>query len=34
VFVAEHLVGYLLNTGEYLEYPYKDWYYKELKAGK
>lgn len=33
IFVADHLVGYVtFDTGEYLEYPYKDWYYKKLKA--
>lgn len=33
VFVAEHLLGYLeFSTNEFLYYPYKDWYYKELKA--
>lgn len=34
VFVADHLVGYVsFDTGEYQEFPYKDWYYKELKTG-
>ena len=33
VFVADHLVGYVsFDTGDYQEYPYKDWYYKELKG--
>lgn len=34
IFVADHLVGYVsFDTGEYQEYPYKDWYYKQLKSG-
>lgn len=33
VFVADHLVGNIdFETGTYKEYPYRDWYYKELKG--
>lgn len=34
VFVAEHLLGYLEFEGDgtFIYFPYKDWYYKELKA--
>lgn len=34
VFVADHLVGYLSFDAElsYEEYPFKDWYYEELKS--
>jgi hypothetical protein len=33
VYVADHHVGYIdFETGNYKEYPYKDWYYKELKG--
>ena len=34
VFVADHLLGYLEFSDEehFNYYPYKDWYYKELKA--
>lgn len=33
VYVAEHHVGYIdFETGNYKEFPYKDWYYKELKG--
>lgn len=32
VFVADHFVGYIeLSTQSYDEYPFKDWYYEELK---
>lgn len=32
VFVADHFVGYInFELDEYQEYPYKDWYYQELK---
>lgn len=34
VFVADHLVGDIMfDTGEWSEYPYRDWYYKE-QGGK
>lgn len=34
VFVADHLLGYLefSNEGYFNYYPYRDWYYKELKS--
>lgn len=33
IFVADHLVGSIdFETGTYKEYPYRDWYYKELKG--
>lgn len=33
IFVADHLIGYMsFDTSEYQEYPYKDWYYQELKG--
>jgi hypothetical protein len=33
VFVADHLIGYLeFSTDAFLYYPYKDWYYDELKS--
>ena len=32
VFLADHLVGYInFELDKYTEYPYKDWYYLELK---
>lgn len=32
VFVGDHLIGYMeFSADAYDEYPYKDWYYKELK---
>ena len=35
VFVAEHLVGQVgYSFGPYDDYPFKDWYYKELKGIK
>lgn len=35
VFVAEHLVGTVgYSFGSYDDYPFKDWYYEELKAGE
>ncbi len=33
VFVGDHLVGDIMfDTEDWAEYPYKDWYYKELKG--
>lgn len=33
VFVGDHLIGYMeFSADAYDEYPYKDWYYKELKG--
>lgn len=33
LFVADHLVGYVdFESGSYQEYPYRDWYYDELKG--
>lgn len=33
IYVADHLVGWMsFDSDSYWEYPYKDWYYKELKA--
>ncbi len=33
VFVADHFLGYMsFDTDEFMEYPYKDWYYRELKG--
>lgn len=34
VYVADHLLGYLMFGKDpyYSEYPYRDWYYKELKG--
>ncbi len=33
VFVADHLIGYMeFSADAYDEYPYRDWYYKELKG--
>ena len=33
VFVGDHLIGYMeFSSDTYDEYPYKDWYYKELKG--
>lgn len=35
IFVAEHLVGQMgYSFGPYDDYPFKDWYYKELKGIK
>ena len=35
VFVAEHLIGQVgYSFGPYDDYPFKDWYYKELKGIK
>lgn len=35
VYVADHLVGAVeFETGTFDQYPYKDWYYKELKGEK
>jgi hypothetical protein len=34
VFVADHLVGEILFSGNYTSYPMKDWYYKQLKGEK
>lgn len=35
VYVADHLVGSIdFETGSFTEYPFRDWYYKELKGEK
>ncbi len=35
VYVADHLVGAVeFETGAFDQYPYRDWYYKELKGEK
>lgn len=34
IYVADHLLGYLAFEGEgyFKEYPFRDWYYKQLKG--
>lgn len=33
VYVADHLIGDVtFDSGEYNDYPFRDWYYKELKG--
>ena len=35
IYVADHLIGYLMfGDGYYNDYPYRDWYYKELRGEK
>ncbi|MFZ5437468.1 MAG: hypothetical protein ACOZAK_00195 [Patescibacteria group bacterium] len=35
IYVADHFIGYMeFSTGAYDDFPYKDWYYKELTSQK